>query len=345
MLYKLSICIPTFNRAAYIGSTLQKILEQNFKELQVVVADNASSDNTETIVQEYIKKGLAIKYFRWSENMGADNNYRKVAELADGEYLWFLGSDDWICPGALDIVINKCESLNSDILLCSEYLCDLEMRPYSVHYLLGKGTPDTTFNFPSRDQFLEYFNLAQSQSALFGYLSSIIVKKNRWSSVIYDHRYDGTLYSHMYILYVIVSQGATLHYISSPLVMWRSGNDSFGGKGKITERYLVDIDGFKMIIDDFFKSDNELMASFVKVFRRHHPYKNIAYLRMHTPSSEIWLDICRKLTLVYGYDAGILRLLSIPFAPVFLRILFFFYRIEMKISRILHRLFPNRIVA
>lgn len=338
MHYKLSICIPTFNRAEYIGSTLQKILEQNCTALQVVVADNASSDNTELIVDQYIEMGLAIKYFRWPKNMGADNNYRKVAELAEGEYLWFLGSDDWICEGAINTVINKCESLQSDIYLCSEYLCDLEMRSYSVHYLLGKSTPDTTFNFPSRDQFIEYFNLAQSQSALFGYLSSIIVKNDRWSSVEYDHRYDGTLYSHMFILYTILSQGASLHYISSPLVRWRSGNDSFGGKGRITERYLVDIDGFKMIIDDFFKSDYEVTAAFVTVFRRHHPYKNIAYLRMHTPSKAIWADICRKLSYNYNYNKTLLGILSLSFAPLLLKLLFILYRIQNKLTRILYRL-------
>ena len=338
MSFKLSICIPTFNRAEYIESTLQKILEQNCLGLQVVVADNASSDNTESIVEQYIEKGLAIKYFRWPENMGADNNYRKVAELAEGEYLWFLGSDDWICAGAINTVIDKCESLHSDIYLCSEYLCDLEMRSYSAHYLLGKGTPDTTFTFPSRDQFLKYFNLAQSQSALFGYLSSIIVKKDRWSSVVYDHKYDGTLYSHMYILYTILLQGATLHYISSPLVMWRSGNDSFGGKGRITERYLVDIDGFKMIIDDFFKSDHEITAAFVGVFRRHHPYKNIAYLRMHTPSKDVWRDICRKLSHDYAYDSALLNILSLSVAPPLLKLLFIFYRIQIKMSRILYRI-------
>jgi abequosyltransferase len=341
MTYKLTICIPTYNREIYIASTLQKILDQNFNGLQVVISDNASNDNTESIVAEFNKKGLAIKYFRWPINMGADKNYLKAADLADGEYIWFLGSDDWIIPGAVDVVVSKCESLCSDIYLCSEYLCDIEMRPYGVHYLLGDNIPDTTFKFPSDDQFLKYFNLAQSHSALFGYLSSIIVKRERWSSVVYDPKYDGTLYSHMYILYMIVFGGATLHYISMPLVMWRSGNDSFGGKGRITERYLADMIGFKMIIDDFFKFEPQITKAFVGAFRRHHPYKNIAFLRMHTPSRKIWNDISRRLSNDYGYDQRMLNLLSHTLAPILLKFLFIFYRIQLNVKRLWYRFFPK----
>jgi len=119
--------------------------------------------------------------------------------------------------------------------------------------------------------------------------------------------------------------------------MWRSGNDSFGGKGKITERYLIDIDGFKMIIDDFFKTDPEVNEAFIGAFRRHHPYKNIAYLRMHTKSKSAWKDICMKLSVNYEYNKKLLNYLSYPFMPELLKVLFIFYRIQSKIYRYLLR--------
>ncbi|MBU2710379.1 glycosyltransferase family 2 protein [Zooshikella harenae] len=332
---KLSICIPTYNRGQYIGDTLEKILNQNDPLIQVVISDNASTDYTEDIVASYLDKGVSIKYFKWTENMGADKNYLKAAELADGEYIWFLGSDDWICNGAICKVLELLDTYSTDILLCSEYLCDLVMKPYSVHYLLGEGVSDRVFNLSNRCELIEYFSIAQSHSALFGYLSSIIVSKKRWDAIAYDDKYTGTLYSHMFILYSIVFEGASLYYISKPLVMWRSGNDSFGGKGKITERYLIDIVGFKMIINDFFKSDLELIEVFTGAFRRHHPYKNIGYLRMHTASQLKWNDIRRELIDSFGYSESILKLLSVSYAPSILKAAFLFYRVQMKISRLI----------
>lgn len=332
MSYKLTFCIPVYNRGDYLGETLDSIICQATDDIQIVISDNASTDNTKEIVLEAQKKFKNIEYFCWDKNQGADINYLKTVELATGEYCWFLGSDDTIEKHAIQRILREIE-LGYDIYLCSEYLCDLKMKPYTIHHLLDDRVEDRVFNFNDDSELYEYFTLAQSQSALFGYLSSIIFKRAKWNKINYDDSYTGTLYSHMFMLYSFIDHGCKLKYVKEPLVYWRSGNDSFGGAGKIQSRYLVDIDGFKKIMDDFFSGKEKILDAFKGVFRRHHPIKNIAYLRLNVKKQEDWLSIEKKLLNNYNYNKFQIKLLKYQFIRPILYLLFLGHRVLMKIQR------------
>ncbi len=334
MPFRLSFCIPTYNRANYISETLDSIIKQSDDSIEIVICDNASTDNTEEVVRKSMLNFPNITYYCWPQNMGADLNYLKTVELAKGEFCWFLGSDDLIKKGAVAKVKQEIQE-NNDIYLCSEYFCDKKAKPYAIHYLLPEKVQSRVFNLSSRDQLLEYFQLAQSHSALFGYLSSIIFKREKWTTVIYDNAYTGTLYSHMFMLYSFIEKGCRLKYIKEPLVYWRSGNDSFGGPGKTQSRYIIDIDGFKKIMDTFFRNDAEILATFRGAFRRHHPFKNMAHLRLHTNSEIDWNNIEKRLIEDYEYNSLALALIRKDFVKPVLFILFLCQRIYRKIKRTL----------
>lgn len=330
---KLSFCIPTYNRGGYIEETLSSILSQYDSNIEIVISDNNSTDNTEEIVKDLQKSYKNIVYYKWKENMGADLNYLKSVELASGEYCWFLGSDDTIVSGAVEYVLNELGEKN-DIYLCSEFFCDLNMKPYKTHYLLPKHKDSQVYNLSNREELIEYFSLAQSHSALFGYLSSIIFKREKWNLITYDSSYTGTLYSHMFMLYSFISLGCRLKYIKKPLVCWRAGNDSFGGKGKIQSRYLVDIDGFAKIMDDFFSHDEKIINEFKGAFRRHHIFKNICYLRLNVEKYNDWKKIEKKLVNYLGYNPKKMLLIKSDFIKPLLFLLFQAHRVVNKLNRI-----------
>jgi abequosyltransferase len=330
----ISFCIPTYNRAKYISETIDSILKQITSEDEIVICDNASTDNTSEILKEYCKRHSNIKYFLWPSNQGADLNYLKTVELATKKYCWFMGSDDVIENNAVEIVRNELVDQH-DIYLCSEYLCDLKLKPYKVHYILDKKIGDSLYNLSQESELKKYFSLAQSHSALFGYLSNIIFKRAKWNKINYNDKYTGTLYSHMSILYSFIPLGCELKYIKKPLVYWRSGNDSFGGKGKIKERYLVDINGFTLIKKDFFLKSKEISDEFIGAFRRHHPYTNIAYLRMNVSSKTDWEEIQRKLIEDFNYTPWRISIMKSKFSKLVIKGLFFGYRVKSKIQRLL----------
>jgi len=100
---KLSICIPTFNRAAFLTKALTHVLNDcKFPfAYEVVVSDNASTDNTRDIVEQFREKGLPIHYFRQVENVGYERNLTGVFRRGRGDYLVYLSDDDLLIPEAV----------------------------------------------------------------------------------------------------------------------------------------------------------------------------------------------------------------------------------------------------
>jgi teichuronic acid biosynthesis glycosyltransferase TuaG len=89
-----SIVIPTYNRKHCISGCINSIISQCFKEVEIIVVDDASTDNTSDLIQEFISNHSNIKYLKLSINSGTNIAKNEGASLAKGEYLVFLDSDD-----------------------------------------------------------------------------------------------------------------------------------------------------------------------------------------------------------------------------------------------------------
>ena len=91
-----SICIPTYNRAGMIGKAIESALGQTYRNIEVIVVDNASSDNTADVVASYVDERLT--YVKNERNLGLFGNFNRCIELATGKFLHILHSDDYIDP-------------------------------------------------------------------------------------------------------------------------------------------------------------------------------------------------------------------------------------------------------
>ncbi len=114
----LSICIPTYNREKFLQETLDNIVHQdgfNTDDIEIVISDNASGDNTTHIVQGFIEKYPNIKYVRNDTNIGADRNVLSVLGLWSGKYLWWITDDDIILPWGLAIILDVLRKNTDDI--------------------------------------------------------------------------------------------------------------------------------------------------------------------------------------------------------------------------------------
>ena len=91
-----SICIPVYNGASLIHRALGSATRQTYKNIEIVVVDTASTDNTKKAVEDYSLKDKRIKYFRNKSNIGFTRNLLKSYSLASGEYVQLLCHDDWL---------------------------------------------------------------------------------------------------------------------------------------------------------------------------------------------------------------------------------------------------------
>lgn len=98
----ISIGMPAYNAEAYIGLALEGLLTQTCGDFELIVSDNASTDGTRDVVESYRARDRRIRYERQPSNIGANLNYSRVAQLAEGEYFKWASSSDWCAPTFLD---------------------------------------------------------------------------------------------------------------------------------------------------------------------------------------------------------------------------------------------------
>ncbi|MFN6946983.1 MAG: glycosyltransferase family 2 protein [Cytophagaceae bacterium] len=101
-----TIAIPTYNRAnTFLRFSLESALKQTYPNIEIIVADNCSTDNTEELVKSY--KDNRIRYFRHDKNIGANNNFNFCLEQARGDNFQLLQDDDLIDEDFIETCINK----------------------------------------------------------------------------------------------------------------------------------------------------------------------------------------------------------------------------------------------
>lgn len=91
-----SVCIPVYNGEIFVRRALQSCLNQTYKNIEVVLVDDKSQDNTLKIAQEYAAKDKRIKIHKNESNLGAAGNFLQSFKLANGYLVQHLGIDDWL---------------------------------------------------------------------------------------------------------------------------------------------------------------------------------------------------------------------------------------------------------
>jgi glycosyltransferase involved in cell wall biosynthesis len=103
----LTLAIPTYNRSAFLRQFLESVRDQlsSSSEVELIVSDNASTDETSQIMNEELTRGTRLTYIRNPENIGSDANFLQCYERASGKYVWVMGDDDVLAPYALRRIV------------------------------------------------------------------------------------------------------------------------------------------------------------------------------------------------------------------------------------------------
>jgi abequosyltransferase len=294
---RLSVCIPTHNFGAFIGTTLDSIVRQATDEIEIVIVDGASTDSTAQVVQKVGQVFPRLRFDRRDINGGVDADLAKAVELAGGDYCWLMSGDDVLAPRAMKRILDELEE-EHDVYLCNRTECDRDLAPITKKLWLARNCRDEAFRFSSNADFVQYFRKARSLGALFSYISSIITRRDKWLAVRPDERLTGSHYAHAFRLFSLLQNGGSLKYIRDSLVLCRGDNDSFAGNGML-ERIALDLDGFELLASRLF-DEPPVREAFKAVMRREHVWFHLAGLRNGTTDS-VWHAFERKL-LVYNYS-------------------------------------------
>lgn len=124
---RISITLPVFNGERYVAQAIRSILDQTYRDFELIVSDNASTDTTEEICRSFEAQDKRVRYVRQPRNIGASPNFNVCFELASGEYFKWAAHDDYIQPEYLAECVRALDA-NPDAVLAQTLVCLIDDR-------------------------------------------------------------------------------------------------------------------------------------------------------------------------------------------------------------------------
>lgn len=119
-----SIIVPAYNVELYIAKGIESVLQQTYKNIEMIIVDDGSKDKTAEIVKKYAKEDSRVKLYS-KENGGVSSARNVALEKATGEYILFLDSDDWLEKHTVEYLLNMIESEKLCLVSADSYFAYL----------------------------------------------------------------------------------------------------------------------------------------------------------------------------------------------------------------------------
>ena len=126
---KISVLIPTYQQSRFLSEALDSVLRQDFHDLEVVASDDASSDNTFSILQDYAIRDCRVRIFKHTSNLGMVENWNFCLRQAQGEAVKLMGGDDRL--DRTDCLSQQWQSLQAPgvtLVACGRNIIDSDNR-------------------------------------------------------------------------------------------------------------------------------------------------------------------------------------------------------------------------
>jgi abequosyltransferase len=211
---RLSICIATRNRGTFIAETMDSILSQTDRGVDVVIVDGASTDETPQIMASLCARHPQVRYWREETNGGVDADYDKAVGYARGDYCWLMTDDDLLRPGAIARVLQAVDHM-ADVIVV-----DADVRTMDFAKSLGRRLPRLAAEreYPA----IEAEALFRDVATHLTFIGAVIVRRAWWLSRE-RKRYYGSLFIHVGVIFQHPPADRAL-VVAEPLIMIRYGN-------------------------------------------------------------------------------------------------------------------------
>ena len=182
--FLISIVIPVYNAEKYLEECLNSIKNQTYKNFEVILVNDGSIDNSESICKEFVESDTRFRYYL-NANGGASSARNLGLDNVTGEYITFIDADDWVDENHLEVLINNIKENNSDMAVSSikkfDNVSRFKFRVYSNQekYLLN-------YNKLNREEFLVILPKLIHASNSYKIAVSKLFKKELLSDVRFD---------------------------------------------------------------------------------------------------------------------------------------------------------------
>lgn len=169
---RVSILSPCYNVEAFLPQCIDSIIKQTYTNLQIVLIDDGSNDDTWSVMQHYADNDTRIEIYH-QHNQGVSSTRNNLLDKIKGEYVLFVDSDDWIEPDTIEFLITKALAHSADIVMCAMVKNDDTPSSDYTEKLLDQDTTIKKFLF---------------HKELSGSLWNKLVKSSLLHNIRFDHR-------------------------------------------------------------------------------------------------------------------------------------------------------------
>ena len=208
-----SVLIPTYNSAEFIKDCVESIINQTYKNIEIIIVDDASTDKTFDILKRLAKQDKRIRLFQNRTNLGITDNMNNGIYKCNGKYIAILDGDDWAYPYRIEEQVKVMEN-KQDIVLCSGYMdiCNEQLEL------------QTTRTYPLKDKDIRR---AMVKYDPISHTSSIWRREALLKTTLYSKNFP---ICRDYDLIVRISEFGKYANIPKPLIKYRVRNNSETGK-------------------------------------------------------------------------------------------------------------------
>lgn len=257
----ISVVIPVYKVEKYIRKSLDSVLNQTYKNLEVIIVDDGSPDNCPKIIDEYANKDNRIKVIH-QKNGGLSNARNSGIKIATGEYIAFVDSDDTIRLDMYEILYNLAKKYNADISMCN--LLNVSEDDNSNIIIPESKDEEVVENVFTKVEALRHVLL---DDKIGNYVCTKFFKRKLFENVLFP---DGKVYEDAATTYKLMDKAERVAYINLNLYYYLYGRvgaiTTTFTKNKIYDSLYASYNKYMFLITNYPELKKEASLSWTKIY-------------------------------------------------------------------------------
>ncbi len=278
-----SVIIPVYNVEKYISECLESLIHQTYKDIEIIIVNDGSTDSSEEIIKSYLEESNNIIYI-YQKNKGTAEARNKGIESANGDYVLFVDSDDYLDKDMIQKMYNSADKNNSDVVVCGH-----------IKFYDGNSSKNKIINYDGYEN--NIYNGKQVLDLMLslrvkGYLCDKLFKRKKLLES--DFKLEPNRYIEDWFPVIKqIKQAKIITFINEPLYYYRQRNGSalHTINKKLLDDYVYTVD----IINDYLdKNEVQYDKECKNAFDCETFYSVIRYFYLNNYKDKKQSDIYKK---------------------------------------------------
>ena len=240
-----SIIVPVYNSEKYLKRSIESILNQTYKDLEIIIIDDKSTDNSKKIIQKYASSDNRIRAFYSEVNHGVSRSRNIGLKSISGDYVMFMDSDDYIVPEAIERMVNASIKYDADIV--DNYHLIIYSKKNKEYYFTESKVPKKTLVMGSLKDNIDILTKST-------YITGKLIKKELIGDLTFDEslrRYEDLVFEHN-----LKKKIKNLVFLNDVDYYYYQVSDSL--INTLGEKHIAYLDAAKEVIDNYKYSNEEI---------------------------------------------------------------------------------------